>query len=561
MTERLLIIGGTITPYREVQNEHDRLLQKFLSGVEGPPSSGAGPKDRPTLWFDLESKYFPFKTASGLQHRATQDTVTGLAEIVLEQEASSVGITAEITTLDQVIDARWQLRDPRLFERYDMVALTTTYIPAMVIIPLIGALRIPSRVKLFVGGPGSYKLDNKDVAKLRFDYLLRTEAEGRFALMLRHARGEAIDLSKIPGLTWREGSAIKVADQELGYVDMNSLPTPDYTKLAAAWGGRVIYESARGCPYRCEFCDYPFLMGNKKFRYKSAEQIQIDWNNMNLFMGVKDILCLDSLFTFPPKRLRELCALLIESGLNKRLRWGCYARPNDMADRDIASHMREAGCEYVYVGFESGAQDVLDFMKKQCTVEDNQRAIETCRDVGIMCVGLFICGFPGETPEMFEKTRQLLKDTPPFMLSLVPWVPDLSEASRVPIMEQDRRDRFEMFFDNGALSKVTMYRKTTYRSPLSVPWGTYWRHKGMDLQDALDLIGSVQQDVFDGTIRSMSEELFLPRLLDDPLNLYQRLGQSRAVDFYVGLSQRAVAGRQNDFEAWSNQMGLRRELA
>ena len=44
---------------------------------------------------------------------------------------------------------------------------------------------------------------------------------------------------------------------------------------------------AGGCPYRCEFCDYPFLMGNKKFRYKSAQRIFEDLFDFGLFKGVK----------------------------------------------------------------------------------------------------------------------------------------------------------------------------------------------------------------------------------------------------------------------------------
>jgi hypothetical protein len=426
----------------------------------------------------------------------------------------------------------------------------------MLLIPLLGALRIPAKLKLFLGGPGSYKLPVKDLAKLRFDYLLRTEAEGRFSQMLRHALGEPVELMKIPGLSWREDGQIKIADAPLEYVDMSNLAAPDYGSLAAERGGRVIYESARGCPYRCEFCDYPFLMGNKKFRYKSAERIHLDWTEMNRSMGVTDVLCLDSLFTFPTLRLKELCRLMIESGLNQKVRWGCYARPNDMADPEIAKQMREAGCEYVYVGFESGSQEVLDFMAKKCTVEDNRRAIEVCREVGIMCVGLFICGFPGETPELFEQTRKLITETPPFIVSLVPWVPDLSEDSRIPIMAPDRVERFGMAFEGGPMSQVTMYRNVSYRPLVTVPWGSNWRHRGMDLQTALDLIASVQQDVFDGRIRSLSEELFLPRTIDDPLNLLHRLGPARAVDFYLGLAQRVVANRSDDFEAWADRVGL-----
>jgi len=59
MPGRLLIIGGTITPYREVQDEQDRLLDRFLSAFDGRPEKDTGSLDRSIFRFDLEPPYFP----------------------------------------------------------------------------------------------------------------------------------------------------------------------------------------------------------------------------------------------------------------------------------------------------------------------------------------------------------------------------------------------------------------------------------------------------------------------------------------------------------------------
>jgi hypothetical protein len=76
------------------------------------------------------------------------------------------------------------------------------------------------------------------------------------------------------------------------------------------------------------------------------------------------ITCLDSLFNVPRARLREFCHALIERGLNRRIKWICYARADDLADESITALMKAAGAHLVQVGIESGDQTQLDNMDK-----------------------------------------------------------------------------------------------------------------------------------------------------------------------------------------------------
>jgi anaerobic magnesium-protoporphyrin IX monomethyl ester cyclase len=562
MNDKLLIIGGTVTPYKSIQAEQDLLLRNFLQSQDSQSGGANNGDPADNFWLDLDGPYYPFKRAPIHQHRASQDKVTGLAELILQKEAADLGIPSDVVSLDEILNSRWQLTNPKLYDDYNLVAVSTTYLPSMLMLPVLEALRVPASAKMFVGGPGAAKVNHGALQNARFDYLLRTEAEGRFRLMLQHAQGQDIDLgTAVPGLTWRADGELRRSPQITAHLNLDELPLPDYSEMADMGGGRVLYESVRGCPYRCEFCDYPFLMGNKTFRYKGAQRIYEDWQRMHETMGVKDIMCLDSLFTVPPKRLLEVCDLMIESGLNKKMRWGCYARANDLAKLEFAERMREAGCEYVYVGFESGSDDVLKFMNKKCAVEHNTRAVENARKIGILTFGLFISGFPGETPEMFAKTRQFLRDSPPTVVSIQPWFPDVSEDTRVPIMMPDRIERFAIEVEKPSSRKVTMWKHCTFRDSVSVPWGMYWKHCGMDLQEAVDNVSLVIEDIYTHKIAAVSEELFFPRILDDVLNLFQRLGPDGLADFYSGLSTAVHSDGETRLQDFCQRVGLQHRPA
>lgn len=197
-------------------------------------------------------------------------------------------------------------------------------------------------------------------------------------------------------------------------LSLDDLPRPDWAAAFRRRGrsfGRIGYESVRGCPYRCAFCNYPYLFDDNRFRTRSAKTIAADWEHYSRDLGVRRIECLDSLFTMPPRRLEELCALLVERKLD--LKWSCYARADDLCDENRVRAMVAAGASHVQIGMESGDQGQLDRMNKRCAVEKIQTALVNCRKHGLATIVSLIVGYPGETTETLERTYQVLTETPP----------------------------------------------------------------------------------------------------------------------------------------------------
>jgi radical SAM superfamily enzyme YgiQ (UPF0313 family) len=85
----------------------------------------------------------------------------------------------------------------------------------------------------------------------------------------------------------------------------------------------------------------------------------------------------------------------------------------DQIDGDTATALRQAGCQMVWMGAESGSQRILDAMEKGIRVEHIRNAARHLQRAGIH-VGMFLqFGYPGETWEDVERTLELVQAVSP----------------------------------------------------------------------------------------------------------------------------------------------------
>jgi len=269
------------------------------------------------------------------------------------------------------------------------------------------------------------------------------------------------------------------------------------------------YESVRGCPYRCNFCNYPYLFDDTKFRVKSAGRIADDWERLAA-LGVEHVTCLDSLFTMPRPRLRELCRLLLDRDI--RVRWICYARADDLADEETVVLMKEAGAQQVQIGIESGDPVLLDNMDKACTVESNAQALANCRRHGLTTIVSLIVGFPGETEESLERTYRFLAATPPDFYFLATFS---TRVAGVPLLRPENRERFGLRVRAGLRTM----------SP-------YWEHATMSCADVSRHVRALDRRLMRDRI-ALNAAVFYPALLAytpehrEPLLAFQQRAATR----------------------------------
>jgi anaerobic magnesium-protoporphyrin IX monomethyl ester cyclase len=91
----------------------------------------------------------------------------------------------------------------------------------------------------------------------------------------------------------------------------------------------------------------------------------------------------------------------------------CLSRVDLLLKEDNIRHLRNAGCQTVWVGAESGSQKILDAMEKGTTVEQIYESASLLHQHGIR-VGFFLqYGYPGEEREDIDKTLRMVRECAP----------------------------------------------------------------------------------------------------------------------------------------------------
>lgn len=184
-----------------------------------------------------------------------------------------------------------------------------------------------------------------------------------------------------------------------------NLDPRDYFFAAATYPSIQIF-TGRGCPFRCNFCVYPQTMHGHAFRSRSAENIVNEFQYIaDNFPDVHEVVIEDDTFTAIKKRVLEVCRLLVERKLNKRLQWLCNARVD--LDLETMKAMKAAGCRLIIPGIESGSQEILDNIQKGTRVEQFYSYVANAKKAGLLIHACYMVGNQGETPETMEQTLKL----------------------------------------------------------------------------------------------------------------------------------------------------------
>ncbi len=233
-----------------------------------------------------------------------------------------------------------------------------------------------------------------------FDIAVFGEGE-HTAYELAKAFEQGLGLEAIAGIVFRRGDDLQVNESREWIRNLDELPFPAWDLFPRAKEYPVL--TSRGCPFQCVFCMR--VLGNK-LRKRSAESVVEEIERMVRDFDSRRILFRDQTFGIDRKHLQELLDLLIAKGLHRKIKWMAQTRV-DLVDYEILLRMKEAGCDQIDFGVESGNPDILKIIRKGITPEVAVNAVALAKKVGLECNSFFIIGHPFETFQTVQDTVNL----------------------------------------------------------------------------------------------------------------------------------------------------------
>lgn len=271
--------------------------------------------------------------------------------------------------------------------------------------------RIAPDMPIIWGGLHPSVLPEETLQSRYVDMVCRGEGDITVVELAR-AMQKNLSLRNIKGISYKEnGSIINNPPREL--INMDELYT-DYSLLNRANYdfSYLSYQSSRGCPHRCRFCEVGPVHG-RKYRIRSIQKVVDDIEELVRTHNAKEINLIDENFFVNLNRAKEFADTLLRRKLN--IRWRAMSRADYFrrTDLDFWKLMKEAGCRIILIGAESGSQKVLNDIRKDCTVEDIKNSASQLSKAKLAASIGFMCGLPNEGMDDMKMTMDLIDKITP----------------------------------------------------------------------------------------------------------------------------------------------------
>ncbi len=274
-----------------------------------------------------------------------------------------------------------------------------------------------------LGGVGSKDVEDKILRKFPWiDIVCRSEAE-RSGIELMKTLTEKGNISKVKGISYRDGAEIRHNPDCERIKNLNSIPFPAFHKIDLKKYAGYGMMTSRGCPYPCTFCSVAPVWNLESYS-RSPKNIVDEMKFLHQEAGVDLFLFQDEFFVSGKKHVTDFCRELTNTGLG--LEWKAFGRVNLM-DEEMMKAMADCGCLELRFGIESGSEKILKMIKKGFTAKETLELIPRAIDIFPRVDTFYIWGFPFETIEDFNQTlfqmvslRMMGARILPSMLSLLP---------------------------------------------------------------------------------------------------------------------------------------------
>jgi anaerobic magnesium-protoporphyrin IX monomethyl ester cyclase len=327
-------------------------------------------------------------------------------------------------------------------------------------------------VKIVWGGIHTSILPEQTLAEPCIDYVVIGEGEATFCELL-NAIEYRKDVSGIPGIGYKDGGKCIINERRPPIADLDSVALVPWhlVNYRPYVEHETLFISSRGCPYRCSFC-YNEKFNFRKWRGMSPQRVKKEIEHAQSYHHIKRFRFDDDNFCVNRKRFYEILDFLPKSVplyFESRIEY---------IDDEFCRRIKDFRDAFVFLGVESGDNEVLKRMRKDLTVEQIRAGYALINKYKINTSASFVIGTPGETREELAKTITLIDEIKPTRPGCCIYAPFPGAVFTEQLIADGRLAAFKSLEDWGNFSnceeaRCTQYGETPLREMNRI-YNRYW---------------------------------------------------------------------------------------
>lgn len=352
--------------------------------------------------------------------------------------------------------------------------------------------RIISRIKTsnpkiltLIGGIHATLMPYQTLKKYEsIDFLIYGEGEYTFFELIKALKDNK-GVNGIKGLFYRDnGKLIRNSPRsfienldELPFPARDLLPNHLYRSPDSKNFSCII--AMRGCPARCIYCAVRKIAGSK-LRKRSPKNVVDEIEECYRKYNANFFSFLDDTFTYDKEWVKNLCDEIKNRGLHNKIKWICLTRV-DCISEELVRKMKEAGCYKIEFGVESGAPEILAYIKKGIKLEQVKKAFQIAKKLRIKTMAFVMLNAPIETLDTIEKTKRLIFELEPDFLQIAYMTPypctELSdECNRKGLVKTRDWEKY-IFLNNVIIKNKNLSEEELRRAKRDLERSFYLRPK------------------------------------------------------------------------------------
>ncbi|AWK52172.1 B12-binding domain-containing radical SAM protein [Clostridium beijerinckii] len=195
-----------------------------------------------------------------------------------------------------------------------------------------------------------------------------------------------------------ENNSLKKIYHDMENVAGNEIVSPDYSIIDnKKYLYTNIISTSRGCPFKCDFCYNSCTNSLKTYINRPIDHVIKDIN----VLKTKHIMFIDDNFIGNPKWTKEF----LKEIKPLKLKWNAAVTSNIVDMPELLDEMKEAGCQSLFIGFESiNSKSIESVHKVQNSVSIYEKLVDEIHKRGIIINASFVFGLDEDDASIFKNT-------------------------------------------------------------------------------------------------------------------------------------------------------------